>query len=611
MCMHKEKGQLPLMHITFLLQAVWATTEYDCSKHDPKTTRLNLSEKGITSITNPEALPRLKCLDLSKNKLTEIPSAIGMLQSLEVLNLNGNDLALLPIEIGYLHKLKSIKLSNNKNLKMIGDGITNVGLCEINEMLSDKCASDLSVNAAAFRSEDITEDDVYKMLKARPIFWNFDMLWELKTSKISTYRGCTESYLRASWSNACMKYMKYEKSQFNKIKDIIDENEEILVMMYDNRIKEPMRAVKECLSPGFFKKCKNATKKILHKKDEEKAKEKLAKGIGEVFTLLMENTDESTMEKNMQKLSEDNRKKFKTVWEEDKTIQAMKSNSRAMKDFISRTGEFIPGFAFHIKRLVGNILRVLESEKNEEVIIQTIDRIRDGMKQCPYRMELTMNFISQVLAVDEEVDKLKSEEVDELKSEEVSKLKSEERRSLGNFVKTVIKTEKKRLFRHMMTILSLNNNHENYIPTKALEHALNYEIGIDQSGKATIMSKDNAYHLGSILKFFYSLFTPEHAFKVVKEYINADGHMKSKALEQVAKSGLGVEEMKRMCRYKKDISDTSSEYQSEDIVEASDGITGEFVQWYLVELEIVEVPVSSRRHSTESDDSFKSAIDQL
>ncbi len=59
-------------------------------------------------------LYNLKELNLSDNKLTDIPKEIGNLTNLQVLNLNGNELTDIPKEIGGLINLQELYLSDNR-----------------------------------------------------------------------------------------------------------------------------------------------------------------------------------------------------------------------------------------------------------------------------------------------------------------------------------------------------------------------------------------------------------------------------------------------------------------------------------------------------------------
>jgi Leucine-rich repeat (LRR) protein len=58
--------------------------------------------------------PNLQWLDLSKNRLTEIPPQLGLLKNLKKLILNKNKIEVLPAEIGQLEDLRELIISQNE-----------------------------------------------------------------------------------------------------------------------------------------------------------------------------------------------------------------------------------------------------------------------------------------------------------------------------------------------------------------------------------------------------------------------------------------------------------------------------------------------------------------
>jgi len=88
---------------------------------DPHTNKV--LKKAIGNLTS------IKKLDLSGNKLTELPETIGNLNSLHNLNLFWNILTKLPETIGFLTLLKELKLGNNK-LKELPEAIGNLRLLQ-------------------------------------------------------------------------------------------------------------------------------------------------------------------------------------------------------------------------------------------------------------------------------------------------------------------------------------------------------------------------------------------------------------------------------------------------------------------------------------------------
>uniref|UniRef100_A0A061S5D8 Leucine-rich repeat family protein n=1 Tax=Tetraselmis sp. GSL018 TaxID=582737 RepID=A0A061S5D8_9CHLO len=82
-------------------------------------TRLILAKNAIMTLP-PQigALSNLKILTLDSNRLTGLPRAICGLEKLEVLSVNANELNSLPEEIGQLRRLKVLSISHNKLIEL-------------------------------------------------------------------------------------------------------------------------------------------------------------------------------------------------------------------------------------------------------------------------------------------------------------------------------------------------------------------------------------------------------------------------------------------------------------------------------------------------------------
>ena len=89
---------------------------------------LELPYKNLHSLNGLQKVPGIETvqkLDVSNNKLTALPEAIGSLVALKQLRLERNCLACLPEEIGYLTALQKLLVSNNK-LTALPESICNL-----------------------------------------------------------------------------------------------------------------------------------------------------------------------------------------------------------------------------------------------------------------------------------------------------------------------------------------------------------------------------------------------------------------------------------------------------------------------------------------------------
>jgi len=109
-------------------------------KHLSKLTTLLLSYNKISEITKicREEFSKLFVLDLSNNKISLIPNAFGVkLKNLQNLNLSNNDIVKIPHNIGLMTQLKTIQIEGNP-LKSIRRPIVEKGSVAILEYLKQK-----------------------------------------------------------------------------------------------------------------------------------------------------------------------------------------------------------------------------------------------------------------------------------------------------------------------------------------------------------------------------------------------------------------------------------------------------------------------------------------
>ncbi|XP_014779259.1 leucine-rich repeat-containing protein 59, partial [Octopus bimaculoides] len=117
----------------------------------PRATSLNLSYNRLTQLPSNfcSSLTHLTRLDLSNNSLTELPDDFGSLVNLKHLDLLGNQLTLLPLTFGELAKLKWLDVKDNP-LNPVLHSVA--GDC-LNDAECRKCASLLVSYMKQFRAD--------------------------------------------------------------------------------------------------------------------------------------------------------------------------------------------------------------------------------------------------------------------------------------------------------------------------------------------------------------------------------------------------------------------------------------------------------------------------
>lgn len=159
-----------------------------------------------------------------------------------------------------------------------------------------------------------------------------------------------------------------------------------------------------------------------------------------------------------------------------------------------------------------------------------------------------------------------------------------EKSSLENFVRSVIGIEKVRISDYVMELLSLDKK-QNADVLNFWKCILRDEVGLaEPTMDANLSNMHRLYRRsGNVLEVFYSMFTPEHIFEVLKEYINADDHMKEEALKLIFKNRT------KGFKYKKvvDMDDPLGCEQIESISKMPDEFAEEFLDSYLVRMDLI------------------------
>ncbi|XP_073302421.1 disease resistance protein RGA2-like [Primulina huaijiensis] len=113
------------------LHSFWVQCFYDCP---PILSKVDTVEPDLFC-----RLSRVKALDLSRNRLEELPKEVGKLMSLKYLNLSNNPLWELPEILGELYNLQTLNLSSCDRLKKLPQRIRK--LVNLRHLIIDKTNS--------------------------------------------------------------------------------------------------------------------------------------------------------------------------------------------------------------------------------------------------------------------------------------------------------------------------------------------------------------------------------------------------------------------------------------------------------------------------------------
>ena len=137
-------------------------------KEPEKVTELFLHNLGINTFPKEIlAFKNLKKLDLSQNKLKEIPSEIANLITLESLVFSDNEITSLPDELSKLSKLKVINLQNNplSNIPKVIFQLKNLRLLQLSNTKIEKVDSEIG-RLPNLEILDLSENNISRLPKS-------------------------------------------------------------------------------------------------------------------------------------------------------------------------------------------------------------------------------------------------------------------------------------------------------------------------------------------------------------------------------------------------------------------------------------------------------------
>ncbi|ELA40876.1 uncharacterized protein VICG_02090, partial [Vittaforma corneae ATCC 50505] len=342
---------------------------------------LNLDHNKLKTLPDTIGeLKNLRKLYLGGSKLEILPVAIGELENLQKLHLSGNKLETLPIEIEKLSgSLRLLNLRGN-NISEVGDGERTVGWRELRAIFGDRVM--LDNDSVEYEEDEISVEDVYRELKSKPMHWNFEMLKTLRPQSVPEFR-CSEEELMGLW-NENMFVREWDRLRPEVI-ETIEANRRVLLAVYGEDFSRLLRT--------------------------DVDGETRNRNITEIVTKIAENKDSHTRERNISKLTGNDKNVFKDMWEKNSHMFIMGDNKRTMDEFIHHI--YNPDQEYRrwgmkkkhtglAKNLLGSILNALSRESDGDVVFSNINGICEGLGYCPDRQISEMMFVHNLLTGDME-----------------------------------------------------------------------------------------------------------------------------------------------------------------------------------------------------------------
>lgn len=111
-----SKGDAQLLDSASLARLEAYTNLEDALRDPQKVIKLKLGGQKLRQVPAEvfASFPNLQYLDISKNKIKELPAEVGRLLYLQILNISKNKIETLPPAIGQLQNLKILIASRNK-----------------------------------------------------------------------------------------------------------------------------------------------------------------------------------------------------------------------------------------------------------------------------------------------------------------------------------------------------------------------------------------------------------------------------------------------------------------------------------------------------------------